>query len=218
MRSLEQNTLRPHWRSIVSEVIRLCCGIFAVLLMCEQHVQAADLDGQFSVQGIGTLRCSEIVQKVDTNSPDLVAVVAWSDGVLTAQNRLEKGVFNVMPFSDPVGIFTMLAVNLCRQKPDLIYDSAVVQVINLLKPVYILQSSEQTTATVGAETIKIYPQLIIQAQERLIKLGYMNGPSDGVFGTATMEGMKKFQMSASLRVTGMPDVISLLALLRAEGN
>ncbi|MEI6798495.1 MAG: peptidoglycan-binding domain-containing protein [Pseudomonadota bacterium] len=193
--------------------LKAFCAALAAMVLGTACVHAADADGQFSVQGIGTLRCSQILEKVDSNAPDLSAVVAWSDGALTAANRQEDGVFSVMPFSEPIGIFTMFAVNLCRQQPDMIYESAVVQVIELLKPVYVHDASTPVKVTVGSDSVMVYPQLILQAQDRLTALGMLQGKGDGVFGDQTMEALKLFQASVSLPITGIPDAVTLLTLL-----
>ena len=193
--------------------LKASCVNVAVVLLGATCLHAADADGQFSVQGIGTQSCAQIVQKVDSNAPDLSAVVAWSDGALTAANRQEKDVFSVMPFSDPIGIFTMFAVNLCRQQPDMIYDSAVAQVIELLRPVYVLNASTPVKVTVGSDSVMVYPQLIRQAQDRLTALGMLKGNGDGVFGDKTMEALKLFQASVSLPITGIPDAVTLLKLI-----
>jgi peptidoglycan hydrolase-like protein with peptidoglycan-binding domain len=53
------------------------------------------------------------------------------------------------------------------------------------------------------------------AQERLVKLGYELGLSDGIYGPQTRQALQAFQRHKKLPVTGILDVTTLEALERA---
>ena len=57
---------------------------------------------------------------------------------------------------------------------------------------------------------------VLQMQNRLYELGYLNDDRDGAFGTKTQTAVKMFQQVAGLPITGIADSDTLNALYAAD--
>jgi putrescine transport system substrate-binding protein len=59
------------------------------------------------------------------------------------------------------------------------------------------------TGSANGQSLVVEPAEVRQAQEALKKLGYAPGPSDGVFGPATLSAIELFQDDNGMNVTGL---------------
>ncbi len=59
------------------------------------------------------------------------------------------------------------------------------------------------TGSANGQSLVVEPAEVRQAQDALKKLGYAPGPSDGVFGPATLSAIELFQEDNSMNVTGL---------------
>ena len=182
---------------------------FAAFGIC---AKAADDRGGYSVRGIGTMSCAEVVAKANANAPELVALVAWSDGMVSAANRYEAETFDGVPFTEPPGVFANLVVNFCAKNPQLVYDTAVRQVLNILKPVRIRHSGERQVAKAGAASVSIHPETLKLVEDKLVKLRLL-ASSGGGYTDAVRDGLLKFQKANKLPETGVPDAQTVFPLL-----
>lgn len=53
---------------------------------------------------------------------------------------------------------------------------------------------------------------VVNLQNKLIELGFLSGSADGICGTATVEALKSFQLSAGMNVDGVCGIMTYAAL------
>jgi hypothetical protein len=178
-----------------------------------QPAVAADQQGRYSVRGVGALRCADVVRLVDEQRPEVAQVVAWADGALTVMNRNERETYDLLPFAVPAGLFATMVVNLCRQAPTLLFDTAVRQIGETLRPLRLRREEAPVAVSVGENRAEIRPQTIRLVQERLKQLNLFAGNPDGRWGAPTQAALKRFQESRDLPVTEIPDARTVFSLL-----
>jgi hypothetical protein len=66
-------------------------------------------------------------------------------------------------------------------------------------------SAAQSVAPPSSPARQTAPMSLMDAQKRLLVLGYQPGPADGVMGKKTTDAIKKFQQDKNLAVTGRLD-------------
>lgn len=196
-------------------VSRFILPLLALAVLSGSAAQAGDAQQRFAVRGAGTSSCADFVAKADSNAPDLVAYVAWADGALSAANRYSQGVYDVAPFIDPPGILANLVLNLCRANPQTLYDQAVAQTIQLLRPLWITSAQNYAQVAVGEAVIRLYPETIKAVQAKLIAGGFLQGEPDGDFGDKSAQALAAFQSAKGRQPTGLPDAETVITLLMA---
>lgn len=177
---------------------------------------AQDSPGVYFVRGSGALPCADVIKTVDTNGPGLVAIVAWADGALSTVNRMRPDTFDMLPFTDPPGLVTQLAVNVCRQRPQMTFDRALAEVFAALDSIRVVEQADPVRMVAGKAEVRLRPETLRRVQERLIALGHLQGSADGAYGPATAAALRKFQGTARLPESGLPDVETVLRLLLGE--
>lgn len=175
--------------------------------------RAADVQGNFSVRGVGATACSRVIQLVEARGPEVQQLVAWADGALSHANRVERETFDFLPFVNPPGLFTILAVNVCRTNGQLVYGAAVMQALDAIRPLRVRESVAPVTITAGQASVQLRPETIRLVQTRLRELNLLSGQADGQWGGGSRAAMKRFQESSRLPQTEIPDVDSVLRLL-----
>jgi hypothetical protein len=185
----------------------------AALVMLAPVARAADAQGNFAVRGAGGAPCERVVGIVDASGPQMAAIVSWTDGALTMANRMEAGVFDMVPFSQPSSLLTALAVNVCRQNPRLVYAAAVSQVLEALRPLRVRTSAEPEVITHEGNSVALRRETVTLIQERLRERGHLRGSATGGWGPQSREAMRLFQVSQNLPPTRIPDPTSVLRLM-----
>jgi hypothetical protein len=177
---------------------------------------AQDQQNVYFVRGSGALPCAEVIATVEGNGPGLVALVAWADGALSTVNRMRPDTFDILPFTEPPGLVTQLAVNVCRQRPQMTFDMALVEVFAALESIRIVEQADPVRMVAGRAEVRLRAETLRRVQERLIALGHLQGSADGAYGPATGAALRKFQGTAKLPASGLPDVETVLRLLLGE--
>lgn len=185
-------------------------GAVCATLLLPGAAFAADANGNFSVRGAGSLSCAEVVKRVDAQSPDVSALVAWADGALAMANRGERGTYDIVPFDNPPAV---LAVNLCRANPQALYVTAVFRVIEAMKPLRVTRAAAPVSIKVGAASASLRPETLRLVQNRLRDLKLLTKAADGKWGAPTREAIKQFQQSQKLPVTEVPDPDTVIRLI-----
>jgi hypothetical protein len=80
-----------------------------------------------------------------------------------------------------------------------------------------VQPDDNTAAANGAS---VADPTVEATQERLVQLGYYNGPVDGIFGPTTRDAVAKYQIDNQLDVTGSlsPDTLQSLGVPPGPNN
>jgi hypothetical protein len=174
---------------------------------------AASAQDAYFVRGSGALPCSEALVVAQQQGPGLVALVAWADGALSTVNRMRSDTYDLLPFEEPRGLITQLALNICQQNPAIPFETALHRVFAALEPLRVVSAAESVKMTAGAASVSLRPETLTRVQERLIALGHLQGTADGAYGPATGAALRKFQAAATLPESGLPDVETVLRLL-----
>lgn len=178
--------------------------------------QAADSGGNFAVRGLGALPCADVVRKVDDNAPDLVVLVAWSDGALTEINRFTPDTFDAIPFVDPQGVFTTLVVNLCKRNPAITFEAALQRVVAILHAVRVTRGAPPIVIVTSETRLSIHPETIGLVQDRLIALGLLTRPATQGLDAPTEAALGVWQTARGLPATGTPSADTVLPLLLGQ--
>ena len=181
-------------------------------LLATVPASAADKAGDYSVRGVGSLKCSVFVDTVVGAKPELGTFIGYIDGVVTTASRLTPGVFDASPFILP-GPFAAIVVNICKQSPDLLLDLAVRGAIDAVAKIRVPQSSPIVEMTVGQNRMSLRAETLQAVQTKLKALKLLKDKPDGKFGKATEEALRQFQQNNHLAVTSLPDPDTVLALL-----
>lgn len=174
---------------------------------------AADEKGEFAVRGIGGMRCSEVLAKVAANAPELVPIVAWSDGALTMYNNLMRDTYDAMPFTEPPGIFTEFVVRYCQKNPDALYANAVRQALDIVDPSRLRHAEARVVVKVDDKSVSIAPETLRRVQEQLIKLKLLSGKPAPTFNDKVRNALRTFQKNQHIPETGLPDAETSMRLL-----
>lgn len=175
---------------------------------------AADTEGTYAVRGLGSLTCDEVVARVDEAAGQIpLDLVAWSDGALSASNRLLPDTHDLMPFRSPPDLSARLAVNVCRSFADITFDQAVNEVFALLGKIRLTGQEAEVSARIGEQEIQLAPSTLSYMTTALIVRGFLDDAEPGDYGPSTAEALIAFQAEQGLPQTGLPDQETLLRLL-----
>ena len=189
-----------------------------VLLACVAGLlpaigNAADSKGNYAARGAGSMACAQVTKAVDGKGAEVAGILAWADGAVSMTNRLERDTFDVSPFEAPAGLLPVMAVNLCRANPNMLFLTAVTQVIDALKPLRVQHAAAPVTITVDKGSVALRPETIRVVQNRLRELKLMSAPADGKWGPPSRAAIKQFQESRKLQVTELPDPDTVIRLV-----
>jgi len=181
-------------------------------LLATVPASAADKAGDYSVRGVGSLKCSVFVDTVVGAKPELGTFIGYIDGVVTTASRLTPGVFDASPFILP-GPFSAIVMNICKQVPEQIVDVAVRGALEAVGKVRVTTNSPVVEMTVGQNRMNLRAETLRAVQVKLKALKLLTGEPDGKFGAGTQEALRRYQENNHLAVTSLPDPDTVLALL-----
>ena len=180
-----------------------------------ETASGADKSGGFAVKGVGNETCQQFTAAYNEKKPGVVLFEAWLEGYLSSLNIFTSNVYDVAPWHQgPMLLF--LTASFCSTNPNGRLFEAAVAIRNFLKPFQLAASSPVVEAKVGDKTVKLYKETLRQAQELLIKGGYLSDKADGAWGGKTQSAFEAFQAKiAELKQTGLPDQETLFRLFVA---
>lgn len=195
-------------------VSSLTVALGATLLL-SGPLQAADDDGDYAIRGAGGFACERYVQAVEEQGDNVRQFVRWMEGYATGLNRLQDDTFDVSPILDPAAMANLM-VSICRQNPEIAFETAVAQGMNSLSPVRERAASAAETLENDGNTLMVRRETMRRVQQALAELGHYDSSIDGLYGPGTRRAIVAFQESAELASTGLPDPDTLLNLLLAR--
>ena len=176
-------------------------------------VWAAQADGAFAVDGIGIWTCQRFIDEKAKNSNYYFMFGGWIDGYLTAINAYSSDTYDLTSWETTDLLLALIERN-CKERLDEPFIAMVRGLANKLKETRLTENSPVVDASVGGKTIKLYKATVERLQQALLDGGYFAGGVDGQFGPNTQTAIEAFQAAKNIPVTGLPDQITLLALLR----
>lgn len=191
-------------------------GVAAALaLMATGPLQAADDEGNYAIRGAGGFACERYVQAVEEQSDDVRQFVRWMEGYASGLNRLQADTFDVSPILDPAAMANLM-LSICRQNPEMAFETAVAQGLNSLAPMRERSESRADRLEHEGNAVMVRRETMRRMQQALAELGHYTSSIDGLYGPGTRRAIIAFQESAELTPTGLPAPDTLLNLLLAR--
>ena len=189
-------------------------GIFAAALAgLGGPAFAADPAGSFAVDGIGTWTCQQYIEERGKQSNYYFMFGGWVDGYLTAINAYSPDSYDLTPWETTDLLMALIERN-CKERPDEQFVGMVVAMAKKLKETRLAAPSPIIEASANGQSVKLYQDTMMKVQQALVDAGFYSGTVDGQFGPMSQSAIEAFQSARKLQVTGLPDQLTLLALLR----
>lgn len=192
----------------------------ALILSCllsPVALQAADEEGNFSVKGAGLASCEQFVAERTEKSNVYWMFGGWLDGYLTAINQFAPDTYDIAPW-ETTDLLAALIENHCRQNPEQNFFYVANALAGRLMEERLQTKSQPVEARAGDRSIRLYQETLRRVQQALKDRGHYTGTVDGLFGPQTQRAIEDFQRKAELEVTGLPDQLTLLRLLRSPAD
>ena len=186
----------------------MCCSLMPLTL------PAADEEGSFAVKGAGLASCERFIAERTEKSNVYWMFGGWLDGYLTAVNQFAPDTYDITAW-ETTDLLVALIENHCKQNPDHNFFFVVNSLAGRLMQDRLQSKSTPVEATAGDQKVTLYQEALRRAQQALKEQGHYNGTVDGQFGPQTRRAIEAFQRQQNLKVTGLPDQLTLLRLLRS---
>lgn len=190
---------------------RPCAVFLGAVLALASPAFAADTDGQFALRGYGSHSCESFLQAAE--DPEQSAIYAsWLMGYLTAKNRFEPQVFDVLPFPDGM-IFLDAISAVCRGQRGLNVEQAGSEVIRAIGALHQAHESPVLNLENEGRKIRIRRAALASLQGKLSSIGLYSGSADGEWNESVVVAVKTFQLREKIIATGLPDLATLIRAL-----
>lgn len=195
---------RPYRRTLAALSLVLALG--AAL-----PAQAADGDGRFVVKGVGVAPCATFVEKLGQPTYEKYLFAGWINGYLTAQNQLRGETYDLAPWQSLDTLAEYLR-RYCADNPQVTVFDAVSAMADELMALRVAKASDQLRVDHGGESVMINRTVLDRVEERLVALGLLDAVK-GTFDAETAKAIAAFQKQRGFPETGLPDQVTLHALL-----
>lgn len=178
-------------------------------LLAGADARAEDADGNLAIKGIGLAACGDYVAALDARDDRLEVFFGWASGYLTAVNRYESGVYDVIDWQSD-GYIAISLRGWCVANPERRFFDAVFAMAQSLLPAAVGAASPQVTV----EGIRLYRSTLDRVRERLEALGHHDPAAHGA--DLLEASLLSFQTARGLPPTGLPDSATLFALFSED--
>ncbi|WP_421869376.1 peptidoglycan-binding domain-containing protein [Motiliproteus sp.] len=176
---------------------------------------AADSQGRFAVRNAGMVSCAKFIEEKSKNSPTFNLYMGWIDGYLSAANQFTDETFDLVPWGNTPFLAALLE-NHCRKNLNQRFYVAVNMLAGTLLEQRLTEHSDLVVAVNDEQKTYIYKKVLKQVQEQLQKAKHYTGAADGLFGDTTIAALESYQRQQGIKVTGLPDQVTLYKLLRSS--
>lgn len=174
---------------------------------------ANDINGNFAVRGVGSAGCNQYTEAYEQgNTETLERVLHWTQGYISARNKMTEGTFDTIPTYRVEDILALINV-VCLNNQDSQLETATSSIIDLFEPVWLSASSNVSTLEADGQSLPLRDGVLRQVQQALADQGFYDSTVDGVFGARSATALRAFQSSEGLTETGLPDLATLMRLL-----
>jgi hypothetical protein len=171
---------------------------------------ASDVSGKFTVRGVGSSPCSTVIAAFKSNDKGAAtAYASWIMGYTTGYNRFVPQTFDILPTpagSDLVGIVAAV----CRASPTASLESATGQALTAVAAMRLTRETPVVKLTSGGQSVELRQEAVTALQQSLTLKGLYKGPANGVSSPALISAIKALQTKEKLKVTGLPDIDTLI--------
>ena len=178
-------------------------------------VSAAAPDGQYAIKGEGRQTCEHLL--AGGSAQFHAGFRGWIMGYLTAVNRYEATTYDIIPWQG-IDVLITIINNHCKENKGERLNDVVHKIVMTFQPSRLEHTSSGLVITVDGQSVRIYEDVLLRAQEKLADLGFYAGVVDAKFGPATQEAFATFQLTEELEATGLPDTLTLWKLFSPKGS
>lgn len=167
-----------------------------------------------NVRNAGHFSCESMLSVVNAqgNEVEKTAFLQWTAAYATAAAR-SNGLIDIFPIGDTWELVSMVTF-VCRESPQVSYETALLTTISRLRPYWIRVSPEVLTLNDPLErTVQYYVEAVKPLQEALIRYGAIM-PADGVYGNQTGNMIREMNIVRGSAAWMTPDGEFLYQLTR----
>ena len=162
-----------------------------------------DGNGQFVLKGEGNATCAQFIDAATNSEPQLAGFGGFVNGYTSAYNQISDETFDVWPWQT-IDTILLIALQRCRQSPDMQFGSVVMQLTQYLARNRLSQSAVlvDVKGTDGRRAFSLYAPVMEELKQRLEARGYN---ADDVYS-----GLMRFKND--IRAANTPNIIQVLLL------
>lgn len=179
--------------------------------------QAADRNGEYAIKGVGLANCEQFTAARTEQSNVFWMFMGWLDGYLSAANRLSEDTFDLVAWESTDLLATVIDGH-CKQNPQDQFEPVARSIVAQLAEERLRNRSKLVVARTDSGGLALYRDALRRAQQALSALKHYTGEPDGLYGPATRQALEDFQRANGLKVTGLPDQVTLWKLLRPSAG
>lgn len=200
------------------KLYRPLCVVASCLYISSSPALAGNENGEFVVRGIGFQKCSYLNADYTNNSAKQLELSSWVSGYLTHTNKETSSVLDVLPIQN-TSQFSGLVALICKSQPEFQIHKLVDAITNYFTPYHIRTKDNYIAVKSATNQIAIRQETIKVVQALLHNKGFLPETAiDGKFNNITSKALLDFQKNTGkLPSTGIPDVLTLYALLGKNG-
>ncbi len=169
--------------------------------------------GKFAVRGVGVETCAAFTKAFAERTQGAFVFAGWLDGYISAVNRLQPETFDAAPWQS-TDILMVLINNHCAANPEVQLFGVVRALLDFYGGQRLTAASPRIDATAGETSVRLYREVLRQAQEGLAAAGVYSGTADGMYGPKTRAAFEAFQEQRGLIKSGLPDQQTLYHLFK----
>lgn len=176
-----------------------------------QPAVAADSQGRYLPKGFGLDRCKDFTAAAKQGEEKVLPIASWLNGYITAFNTFNNDVYDIAPWQRE-GVLLSIIANYCDTHGDEPLATVAQKLMASFMTGRLTTMSQPIEAKNGDQTIRIFPEVLKQAQQALAKEGYLKGDADGSYGPKTKAAFDAFQKKENIKNSGLPDQETLFRI------
>ena len=181
------------------------------------YVWSSDDEGNFAVKSVGMAKCSQFVEEKAKDAEGHSLFLGWMDGYISGANQFNSQTYDLIPWGNSLFLGALLESH-CKQNPDEYFYVAVNRLAGNWLPLRIKQQSPVVEAGEGEQHVAVYQEIMQKLQGLLRQDNFYQGPIDGAYSDNLKAALEAYQQSAGLKVTGLPDFLTLQTLFQGPGT
>ena len=171
---------------------------------------AADVDGNFAIDGIGGKTCADFSAVLAEDNTQLInAYISWMSGFVSSYNMSAAETYDVTPWQTTELQLLKLGA-FCEKNPEAPYYVAVNGLVKHLDAGKLAKAEDLVSIKHGETTVLIYTGILERVRATLMNEG-KTVPETGFDGTFA-EALQAYQTEHELEATGIPDLATLNAM------
>lgn len=199
-------------RPPVAAALAAVVAAATTLMLGPAPASSSAAGGLFAVEDSGRMPCPAFVAAKARGGPGFTRAIGFVEGYISAANRYEANTFDLSPWHNGQAYALILEQHCKTHRGDTI-GMAAQRLVIALQPLRLATPSRLLTVGDGPQRTLVYEAIIKRAQAALTRRGLYRGPASGAFDAATRAGFVKFQRTAGLEPSGVPDPATLWKLL-----